>query len=102
MGKVVFEFNEDEESEDVNVVANRKKIMTALYELSCYRSSLYKGFETDAVIVSGDKILGKVTDNIPEKAYTHPIELYLKEEDIVNKIDSILGAVSGILDSYYY
>lgn len=36
MGKVIFEFNEDEELEDINVVANRKKIMTALYELSCF------------------------------------------------------------------
>lgn len=102
MGKVVFEFNEDEESEDVNVVANRRKIMTALYKLSCYRSSLYKGFETDAVVVSGDKILGKVTDNIPKKAYTPPIELYLKEEDIVNKIDSILGPIEEILNRYYF
>ena len=101
MGKVIFEFNEDEELEDINVVANRKKIMTALYELSCYRSSLYKRFETDAIITSGDKILGKITDNIPEKAYDGPVKVYLEYEDVLNKIDSILNPINEILNSYY-
>lgn len=101
MGKVVFEFNEDEESEDVNVVANRKKIMTALYKLSNYRSCLYKRFETDAMIASGDKILGKITDKIPEKSYNGPVKVYLEDEVVLEKIDSILGPVSEILDSYY-
>ncbi len=101
MGKVTFEFDDCEDRSDINVIVNRNKLLVALFELSSYRRTLYKGYETDAVIASGDKILGKITDKIDEKDKDMPTRVLIEKEAILKEIDRILDPVNEILDDCY-
>lgn len=100
MSKVNFTFDESEDRADINVIVNRHKLMNALFELSCYRRNLYKGYEDNAVMASGDKIIGKITEEVPEEYNDKPVKVYIEDEAILNELDRILGPVNDILDDY--
>lgn len=100
MSKVNFTFDESEDRADINVIVNRHKLMNALFELSCYRRNLYKGYEDNAVMASGDKIIGKITESVPEEYKDKPVKFYIEDEAILNELDRILGPVNDILDDY--
>lgn len=100
MSKVKFEFDEYEDRTDVNIIVNRHKLMNALLELSNYRKNLYKGYERDAVMVSDNKIIGKISDKIPEEYTNKPIAFYVEDEAILHELNRILGPVNDILNDY--
>lgn len=100
MSKVTFEFDECEERNDINIIVNRYKLMASLYELSDFRRNIYKGYVHDCFVASGDKILGKISDEIPEEYKDKPHKFLIEDEAILNELDRILGPVNDILDSY--
>lgn len=100
MGKVVFEFNEEEDSFDIRLVANRQKIMYALSEINDYVRELYKGYARGIVIVSGDKVLGKITDTIPEEYHDKEKKFYVEDEEVMRKIESIIDPIRDLLNDY--
>ena len=100
MGKVVFEFNEEEDSFDIRLVANRQKLMYARSEINDYIRELYKGYARGTVIVSGDKVLGKITDTIPEEYINKEQKVYVEDEEVMRKIESIIDPIRDLLNGY--
>ena len=100
MSKVTFVFDESEDRTDINIIVNRHKLMSALLELSNYRKSLYKGLENNAVMVSDNKIIGKISDKIPEEYTDMPVTFFVEDEAILRELNRILGPVNDILNDY--
>ena len=69
MGKVTFEFNEDEERHEIDLITNRHKMIVSLYEVQKYKRDIDKGYESD-----------------------------ISSEEIVNRLDCILDRVKFLLD----
>lgn len=69
MGKVVFEFDEDEERHEIDLITNRHKMIVSLYEVQKYKRDIDKGYEPD-----------------------------ISREEIVNRLDCILDRVKFLLD----
>lgn len=98
MSKIVFEFDEDEEWNDVNLVVNRHKLICALYDLENYRRGIYKGYINNATYAVDGKIVGK-WDDIRDKDFGEAkLKAYLDDEDVLNEIDRILDKVRFLLD----
>ena len=98
MGRIVFEFDEDEEWNDVNLVVNRHKLITALYDLENYRRGIYKGYINNADYAVDGKIVGK-WDDIRDKDFGDAkIKAYLDDEDVLRELDYILDKVRHLLN----
>lgn len=98
MGKIVFEFDEDEEWNDVNLVVNRHKLISALYDLENYRRGLYKGYINTGVYAVDDKIVGR-WDDIRTRDFSEvELKMYLDDEDVLREIDDILSKVKHLLN----
>ena len=98
MAKVIFEFDEDEDRHELELINNRHKLICALYDLSNYRRSLYKGYINNATYAVDDKIVGK-WDDIRDKNFGDAkIKAYLQDEDVINELDIILDKVRFLLD----
>lgn len=69
MGRVTFEFNEDEERHEIDLITNRHKMIVSLYEVQKYKRDIDKGYEPD-----------------------------ISREEIVNRLDCILDRVKFLLD----
>ena len=44
MSKVIFEFDEREDNQDINIIVNRAKLLGAAYKLSDLFSKIKRGF----------------------------------------------------------
>lgn len=55
MGKVTFEFDENKESRDIELIVNRYKMICALDELEKYRYDLYNGHRDEVISVSNGR-----------------------------------------------
>lgn len=97
MSKVTFEFDEYDDSDDINIVVNRNKLTKALYDLSDYRRTILKGYENGAVIALDDKILGKISDKIPEEYDNMPTKILVSDEAILDELNRILTPIYNLL-----
>ena len=110
VGKVTFEFKENDP--EVLLIANRRKLLRALSELSEYRRHLYKWGDERAIIIEDleDGSQKIITDKDMEKEQNredfNPIEIvkdrhsWIKEEDVINKLDEILSDVYSLIEDY--
>lgn len=98
MGKVVFEFDEDEERHDIELITNRHKLICALYDLSNYRRGLYKGYINNMTYAANGQIIGKGIEALKEINEEAKVTSYLEDEDVINEIDIILDKVRFLLD----
>lgn len=97
MGKVIFEFDDCEEKEEIELINNRHKLICALYDLQNYRRGIYKGYVSDAIYAVDGKIEGKWED-IREKDFGDAkIKAYLDDEDVLRELDNILDKVRFLL-----
>lgn len=102
MAKVIFEFNEDEDRDTINIINNRYKLINALYELQSYRRNLYKGYINDTVLID-DKEKRQITDEEIEKAHLEgkffeDAHEYLAVNDVIDKIDCILEDINYLIN----
>jgi len=73
MAKVIFEFDEFEDRQDVNMIVNRYKLVSTINNLSNWRRVLDKGWDgkenwtSDEIIKKIDEILEQVLVNIIEE-----------------------------------
>ncbi len=96
MAKTIFEFDEFEDRDDINIIVNRHKLVTALYELANLRRNLYKGY-TNIIVVKDNEIVFK--DGRALKEYnTDNTEEYINTDDIINKIDGILEEINSLIN----
>lgn len=103
MAKVIYEFNENEEQTDIDLVNGRYKMISALHSLSELRRNLYKGYinEGDMIHIRGKEAL---TEEDIRKEYNEtgkPVEgtkLFIDYEYIEREIERILDDVYYLLN----
>lgn len=98
MAKVVFEFDENDDREDINIIVNRHKLISALYDLSDFRRSLYKGYDdSDTVVVKDNKVVMKDGTKL-EDYDLEGTKLYIHDDKVIDKLDDILSDVNDIIN----
>lgn len=103
MAKVVYEFNENKEKHDIDLINNRYKMIYALTQLDNLRRNLYKGYlaSEDVIHVRGKEAL---TEADIQKEYNEtkkPVEgtkLFISDDYIEREINSILDDVWPLLN----
>lgn len=98
MAKVIYEFDEDEERHEIELINNRHKLICALYDLSNYRRGLYKGYINNMTYAANGQIIGKGIEALKEINEEAKVTSYLEDEDVINEIDIILDKVRFLLD----
>ncbi|MGN1301538.1 MAG: hypothetical protein ACI4U9_03330 [Clostridia bacterium] len=99
MSKVNFEFDENEEREDVELIIHRHKLISALYELQSYRRSIYKGYiSSEELIVVDDKVVARGAEKLEANYDVEKAKAYLSTDDILRELDYILDKVWFLLD----
>ena len=95
MWKVTYEFDENKESHDIELIVNRYKMIGALDELEKYRYDLYNGHCEEVIYVQDDKKIGtdenKTIENV--KKTRECIEV----KDVLNVLDDILEDVKHLV-----
>lgn len=92
MGKVTFEFDENNERNDIELVVNRYKMICALDELEKYRYDLYNGHREEVISVrDGVKIERGANKTIEE------VKTCLEVDDVLNVLDDILRDVQHLV-----
>lgn len=97
MGKVKFEYDENEDGYEINLITNRHTLMHALNQLADYRRSLYKGYTNKYIIVKDNEVVYKNG----EKLKDYDIEgakTFLNDNDVIDKLDDILDIVRHLMD----
>ena len=91
MGKVTYEFDENKESHDIELIV----MICALDELEKYRHDLYNGHREEVIYVKDDKKTGtddnKTIENV--KRTRECIEV----KDVLNVLDDILEDVKHLV-----
>lgn len=98
MGKVVFEFDEEEDIHEIELITNRHKLICALYDLDNYRRGLYKGYINNMTYAANGQIIGKGIEALKEINEEAKVTSYLEDEDVINEIDKILDKIRFLLD----
>lgn len=98
MGKVIFEFDEEEDRHEIELITNRHKLICALYDLDNYRRGLYKGYINNMTYAANGQIIGKGIEALKEINEEAKVTSYLEDEDVINEIDIILDKVRFLLD----
>lgn len=103
MSKVTFEFDENEDRYDVNLIVNRHKLVTAVNELSDLFRRIYNGKiydDKDLIYVKEDGYVATRKDyeeaNIKGE-YISGGENYLRQKFIETELDKILDDVKPFL-----
>ena len=99
-GVVIFKFKANDP--EINLIANRNRMMNALYELSNYRRELYKygGGYNEIIVNKGTKVL---TDEELKNMNRDEIknnESYIKTQSVIDKLDDIIGDLWRLIDEY--
>lgn len=98
MAKVIFEFDDSTEGEDVQLVVNRYRMLHTLHELSNFRRELYKGYDnTDTIVVKDNRVVMR-DDKKLEDYDLEGTKLYIYDDKIINRLDDILTDVNDILN----
>lgn len=100
MGKVTFEYNEEEDSLDIRLVVNRKRLMSAFWDLNNYIRELNKGYARGTIMVSGDKVLGDIGASIPEEYANKEKKFYVEDEEVIRKLESLIDPMRDLLNDY--
>ena len=103
MSKVIYEFNENEEGRDIDLINARYKMVHALNELQDFRRKLYKGWLSgeDLINVKDNRVLQKEDyDKLHEegKLYFEGTKKYISYDYVEQKIDYILNDISFLID----
>lgn len=104
MAKVVFEFDEDEDRRDIDIIVNRHKLTAALYEVSQLYSRIYNGKIYDDKVEIYIKEDGNVAtqEDYDKARYEGKLlsggEHYLREKYVENELDSALEEIRSYLD----
>lgn len=103
MAKVTYEFDENEEGRDIELINSRYKMICALNDLSDLKRKLYKGWlsEEDLINVKDNRVLQKEDyDKIHKegKLFIEGSKQYISYDYIESAIDRILNDIYFLLD----
>lgn len=100
MGKVTFEFDDQEDSFDIRLVVNRQRLMSSFWDLNNYIRELNKGYARGTIMVSGNKVLGDISCSIPEEYHDKEKKFYVEDEEIIRKLEALTNPLRDLLDDY--
>ena len=95
MGKVTYEFDENKESRDIELIVNRYKMICALDELEKYRHDLYNGYCEEVIYVRDDRKIG--TDDNKTVEDVKKTRECIEVKDVLNALDDILDDVKHLV-----
>lgn len=103
MGKVTFEYNDEEDYEEIRLVVNRHKLKSALYELNDFYRQLYNGklYTDDIITVKDNKVLTPEDYKAFQEKCEYPVKgtkEFISTDYLENELDSILNTVMDLLD----
>lgn len=98
MAKVTYVFDENEESSDINIVANRHKLICVGYDIQELRRALYKGYIDNIITVKDNKV---ITEEDRKENNYMPFEdakCYIEIDRVIDKLDDILDSIYFLLN----
>lgn len=95
MGKLTYEFDENKESRDIELIVNRYKMICALDELEKYRHDLYNWHREEVIYVRDDKKIG-IDDNKTIEDVKRTREC-IEVRDVLKVLDGILEDVKHLI-----
>lgn len=103
MAKVTFEFNDEEDNDDINIIVNRHKLSYALYELNDFYRKLYNGklYTDDIITVKDNKVLTKEDYTKFQEEGEYPVKgtkEFISTDYLENELDNILNNVRDLLE----
>lgn len=98
MGKVIFEFDEIEDNQDIKNVINRNKLIYALDELKKYQRTLYKGYVNNQIIVKDRNVIAEGAEILTLKENTEGQKTYILMKDVIDELDRCLSGITQLLD----
>ena len=103
MAKVIFEFDDEEDNDDINVIVNRHKLSCALYDLNDFYRKLYNGklYTDDIITVKNNKVLTEEDYKEFQEKGEYPVKgtkEFISTDYLENELDSILSNVKDLLD----
>lgn len=103
MAKVIFEFDDCEENNDINLIVNRHKLYCAINALNDFYRNLYNGkLYTDEIIsVKDNKVLTEEDYAKFREEGNYPVKgtkQYISTDYIEDELNSILDSVNDLLD----
>lgn len=97
MASVVFTFDEQEDRNDITVIANRQLLLNAINNICNLRRRLYKGYMNKSIILKDNKIVEKNGEAL-ESYDSSGLEEYIETEYIISELDDIIDDVNFLLD----
>ena len=102
MAKVTFEFDDEEENDEINLVVNRHKLECAIYELNDFYRNLYNGklYTDDIITVKDNKVLTEEDYKEFQEKGEYPVKgtkEFIGTDYLENELNDILNDVRYIL-----
>lgn len=98
MGKVRFEFDELEDKSDINMIVNRHKMWNALFELSNFRRTIYKGYTENDIVVKDNQVVVRGKEKLVPDYDIEGAKSYLDDDEVLRNLDYILDDIRFLLD----
>lgn len=99
MAKVIYEFNESEDSFDINVIANRHKLLYALDQVKTLKRQLEKDRLNGIISVKDNKVVTE-QEWIDSNYSISGTKSYIYIEEMIDRLDSCLTNVYEIMEEY--
>ncbi len=97
MGKVIFEFDEEERDSIENFI-KRDSFKYALEKIKEYRRLLYKGYINNEIIVKDKKIIAEGTEILTLDGDITGRKAYIPVSDVIDELDDCLKTVLELLN----
>ena len=98
MAKVIFEFDEEEDKEEIKNIMKRDDFKYALEKIRKYRRSLHKGYINNEIIVKDKKVIAEGTEVLTLDEDITGRKSYIPVSDVIDKLDDCLKNVLELLD----
>ena len=98
MGKVIFEFDEEMDRDDIEIIRNRDDMLYALEKVANYRRKLYKGCINNELIVKDRKILAEGIETLKGDIDFKDTKSYVPREDVIEELDECLRRITHLLN----
>ena len=98
MGKVIFEFDEEEERGTIENFIKRDSFKYALEEIKEYRRLLYKGYINNKIIVKDKKVIAEGNEILELDGDIIGRKSYVPVSDVIDRLDDCLKTVIDLLD----
>ena len=98
MAKVIFEFDEEKDKEEIKNIMKRDDFKYALEKIRKYSRSLHKGYINNEIIVKNKKVIAEGTEALTLDEDMIGGKSYIPVSDVIDELDDCLKTVLELLD----